>query len=256
MPTRDRGSSRNNLYYYGQVDMKRKSKVSCFPCQGNKGMEMLLSSVTGQRLMAMFDILLDHFGHQRWWPGDSAFEMMVGAILTQNTNWKNVEKAIENLKFENLLSVKAMRTMSLQDLAEEIRPAGYYNIKAGRLKNLINFIWQKHKGDLVYLLNQEPHVLREQLLSVKGIGPETVDSILLYAARHPVFVIDTYTYRILNRHEMVGNEVSYDDLQELFMHHLPEDATLFNEFHALIVKTGKEYCRKKPRCNECPLEKW
>jgi endonuclease-3 related protein len=219
-------------------------------------MEMLLPSLTGQRLMAMFDMLLDHFGHQHWWPGDSAFEMMVGAILTQNTNWKNVEKAIENLKFDNILSVKAIQTISVQDLAEKIRPAGYFNIKAGRLKNLINFIWQRHRGDLSHLLDQKTHILREQLLSVKGIGPETADSIILYAAQRPVFVIDTYTYRILNRHEMVDNMVSYDDLQELFMYHLPEDATLFNEFHALIVKTGKEYCRKKPRCNVCPLEKW
>jgi endonuclease-3 related protein len=206
--------------------------------------------------MSMFDILLGYFGHQHWWPGDSAFEMMVGAVLTQNTNWKNVEKAVDNLKSEGLLSLEALQKLSLSKLAEKIRPAGYYNIKAKRLKNLIQFIWEQYEGDLNGLLNEETQALREGLVSVKGIGPETADSMVLYAAHRPIFVIDAYTHRILARHDMVDNEASYYDLQEIFMSHLPEDTALFNEFHALIVKTGKEFCRKKPLCEGCPLEGW
>ncbi len=206
--------------------------------------------------MAMFEILFGHFGPQHWWPGDSPFEMMVGAVLTQNTNWKNVEKAIDNLKSKGLLSVDAIHRTPLPELAEKIRPAGYFNIKAKRLKNLIQFIYEQYDGDLNVLLGEETRKLREGLLSIKGVGPETADSMVLYAAGRPIFVIDTYTHRILSRHGMADNEVSYYELQEIFMNHLPEDSALFNEFHALIVKTGKAFCRKKPFCSECPLEGW
>ena len=215
-----------------------------------------MPSTIDQRLMGMFNILLKHFGHQNWWPGDSAFEMMVGAILTQNTNWKNVEKAIDNLKSKDLLAVSTIEKVPAPKLAEIIRPAGYFNIKAGRLKNLIHFIVETYEGDVNSLLKEDTQALREGLLSVKGIGPETADSIVLYAAKRPVFVIDAYTHRILSRHGLIDDEASYYDLQELFMGHLPEDVSLFNEFHALIVKTGKEFCRKKSLCEQCPLEKW
>lgn len=221
-----------------------------------KRKDTILSASTDQRLMAMYKILLKHFGPQNWWPGDSTFEMMVGAVLTQNTNWKNVEKALDNLKSDGLVSVDAIHKIPLPELAEKIRPAGYFNIKAKRLKNLIQFIWEQYDGDLDALLNEGTQTLREGLLSVKGVGPETADSMVLYAAERPVFVIDTYTHRILSRHGMVDNEVSYYDLQEIFMNDLPEDAALFNEFHALIVRTGKEFCRKTPLCSECPLEGW
>jgi len=204
----------------------------------------------------MFSLLLDHFGPQDWWPAETAFEVMVGAVLTQNTNWKNVEKAILNLKDKGLLSFDALCTLAVEDLAQEIRPAGYYNIKAKRLLNLIDFISTRYDGDLTRFLGEETRALREGLLSVKGVGPETADSIVLYAARRPVFVIDTYTHRILNRHGMAEDEATYHDLQELFADHLPEDLALFNEFHALIVQAGKHYCRKNPLCDECPLEKW
>ncbi|MBW2608969.1 MAG: endonuclease III domain-containing protein [Deltaproteobacteria bacterium] len=204
----------------------------------------------------MFDLLLNHFGPQYWWPGETVLEIMTGAILTQNTNWKNVEKAIGNLKKENLLSVEALRAISRTSLAEKIRPAGYFNVKAGRLKNLIDFIVKRYKGDLKGLLNEETVGLREGLLTVKGVGPETADSIVLYAAQRPVFVIDTYTHRILNQHGLADDQATYYDLQELFMDNLPEDVMLFNEFHALIVKTGKEYCRRKPLCESCPLAGW
>ena len=211
---------------------------------------------TGQRLMEMFDMLLKHFGPQNWWPAETELEMMVGAILTQNTNWKNVEKAIKNLKNENLLSMDSLKSLPVNDLAEKIRPAGYFNIKANRLGNMINFIVEKYDGDVSNFLSGETGVLRKGLLSVKGIGPETADSILLYAARRAIFVIDTYTYRILNRHGMVEDQSSYDELQGLFMDNLPDDPSLFNEFHAVIVKAGKEYCRRKPLCNRCPLKQW
>jgi endonuclease-3 related protein len=211
---------------------------------------------TGRELMEMFDLMLAHFGPQKWWPADTALEMIVGAVLTQNTSWKNVEKAIANLKGKGLLSVTGLHAMSPGDLAEEIRPAGYFNVKAKRLKNLIAFIVERYDADLSALLADETGRLREGLLSVKGIGPETADSILLYAAHRPVFVVDAYTFRILARHGMVDESAGYEALQSLFVDHLPDDAGLFNEFHALMVQTGKAYCRRTPRCTECPLESW
>jgi len=204
----------------------------------------------------MFDLLLNHFGSQDWWPADTELEMMVGAVLTQNTNWKNVEKAISNLKRKRLLSLNCLHAIPVAALAEQIRPAGYFNIKSKRMKNLIDFIWDRYQGDLSELLSDGTEALREGLLSVNGIGPETADSILLYAARIPVFVVDAYTHRILRRHGMTDEQVTYQELQALFMDHLPEDPALFNEFHALIVKTGKECCRRKPICKGCPLEEW
>ena len=206
--------------------------------------------------MDMFQLLLDRFGPQDWWPGETALEMMIGAVLTQNTNWKNVEKALKHLKDRHLLSLDGIRSLSTLELAERIRPVGYYNVKAKRLKNLIEFIVDRCHGDLPALLKEETGVLREGLLSVKGIGPETADSILLYAAGRPIFVIDAYTHRILSRHSMIDDQATYDELQAFFMNHLPDDPDLFNEFHALIVRTGKEYCRKKPLCHGCPLNTW
>jgi len=215
-----------------------------------------VSSPTGQHLTEMFDLLFAHFGPQNWWPAETELEVMVGAVLTQNTNWKNVERAIENLKKSDFLSVDALHFLSVPELAEEIRPAGYFNIKAKRLKNLIEFIMERYRGDLSSFLDAETQDLREGLLSVKGIGPETADSILLYAATRPVFVIDAYTHRILMRHGMAEEAATYYELQELFMGHLPEDPIFFNEFHAMIVQAGKEYCRRRPLCASCPLERW
>ena len=216
---------------------------------------MTLKTPTSRKLTEMFNLLLDHYGPRNWWPAETELEMMVGAILTQNTNWKNVEKAIENLKNANLISLKALSSVAISKLAQEIRPAGYYNIKAKRLKNLINFIVNHYDGNIDDLQEEETDSLRQGLLSVNGIGPETADSILLYAANRPVFVIDAYTHRILNRHNMIEDQSTYQELQDLFMDNLPEDASLFNEFHALIVETAKDFCKKKPLCEECPLEK-
>ncbi|MBW2030936.1 MAG: endonuclease III domain-containing protein [Deltaproteobacteria bacterium] len=219
--------------------------------------QLSLITKRGEQLMEMYEILLSRFGPQYWWPGETELEVMVGAVLTQNTNWKNVERAIKRLKEEDMLSLRALHSLSIQDLARMIRPAGYYNVKARRLKNLVRFVLERCGEDLSLFLNQETDELRDGLLSVKGIGEETADSILLYAARRPVFVIDAYTYRILSRHGMVVEQSSYSELQSLFMDNLPRDRELYGEFHALIVRTGKEFClSSKPKCRGCPLGHW
>ncbi len=207
-----------------------------------------------ESLEEIYRRMLEHFGPQHWWPGDTPFEIMVGAILTQNTNWQNVGKAISNLKAAGVLSFPALSALGREELAEYIRPAGYYNIKAGRLQNLFAMIEEQWGGDPDTLLLQPAAVLREQLLSVRGIGPETADSILLYAAEQPFFVVDAYTHRILLRHELIPEDCDYCQMQELFMDNLAEDTALFNEYHALLVQVGKRFCKKsKPLCRDCPL---
>ncbi len=209
---------------------------------------------TAEQLQEMYERLYGHFGAQDWWPGETPFEVMVGAILTQNTNWKNVERAIDNLKRAGILSLAAMSELPLELLAEYIRPAGYYNIKAVRLQNFFTLLNEQWDGDLEFFLSQSRDTLREQLLSVKGIGPETADSMVLYAAHLPIFVVDAYTHRILTRHELIDESFDYHAIQELFMDNLEEDPRLFNEYHALIVQVGKECCKKsKPACADCPL---
>lgn len=215
-----------------------------------------ITTPTGKRLMEMYERLWKSYGPQNWWPAKGAFEVIVGAVLTQNTNWKNVERAIKNLKEKNLLSLRAIYETPVSYLEELIRPAGYYRIKAKRLKNLIQFIAENYGFDLDGFLKENHQKLREELISVKGIGPETADSILLYACLKPLFVVDAYTYRVLKRHNMVEDEKTYSELQALFMEHLPEDVALYNEFHALIVKVGKEHCKNTPRCDGCPLNGW
>lgn len=204
--------------------------------------------------MTVYSQMADHFGPQHWWPGDTPFEIMVGAILTQNTNWQNVEKAIANLKEAGDFSFASLASLPREKLAGLIRPAGYYNIKADRLAHLFAMINGQWDGDLDWFLQQPLSVLREQLLGVKGIGPETADAILLYAAGQPIFVVDTYTHRILSRHGIIPDEFGYFDIQELLMDNMEENTDLFNEYHALLVQTGKHFCRKtKPRCENCPL---
>lgn len=210
--------------------------------------------VQAERLEHLYRIIYEHFGPQGWWPGESPFEVVVGAILTQNTNWKNVEKAITNLRDAGLLSLPALLELPQALLAEYIRPAGYYNVKAGRLRNLLTLIEEQYDGSLEALLALPLEVLREQLLGVKGIGPETADSIALYAAGKPIFVVDTYTHRILLRHNLIDEDTDYHALQELFMDSLPVDVGLYGEFHALLVRTGNQFCKKtNPRCDSCPL---
>lgn len=203
----------------------------------------------------IYQLLLDHFGVQRWWPADSAFEVMVGAVLTQNTNWSNVEKAIVNLKEHGLLSYEMLSQVDVEELAELIRPSGYYNLKAKRLKNLLAMIKEQYNGQLDTFLTDDFHNCRENLLEVKGVGPETADSILLYAAGHAVFLIDAYTHRVFSRHNLIPEETDYHSMQETFMTKLPEDIQLFNEYHALIVRVATTYCKKtNPLCENCPLQ--
>ncbi len=203
--------------------------------------------------MDIFNRLHGFFGPQNWWPGDTPFEIAVGAILTQNTNWGNVEKAIKNLKRNGKLSAKALHGMPREKLASLIKPAGYFNIKAKRLKHFLDFLAADYKGSMKRLGKEDLRTLRKRLLDVNGIGPETADSILLYATGKPVFVIDAYTKRVLQRHKLVPENATYHDMQSLFHDNLPPDVDLFNEYHALFVMLGKHYCRPKPRCGGCPL---
>lgn len=211
--------------------------------------------MTENKFKEIYSLLSQHFGPQGWWPGDSPFEIMVGAVLTQNTNWENVRKAITNLKEAEILSFAALSALSVDELAQFIKPSGYFNIKAKRLKNLLQMITERYQGQMELLFAEDLPAGREALLSVKGIGPETADSILLYAANHPIFVVDTYTHRIFSRHHLVAEESDYYSLQEAFHDKLPTQSALYNEYHALIVALGKDYCRKNnPRCTQCPLQ--
>ena len=208
-------------------------------------------------LLEMYNTLYRAFGPQHWWPGDTPFEISVGAILTQNTNWGNVENAIYNLKKQNALSAKALHEMSVKKLSALIRPAGYFNIKAKRLKFFIDFLMNDYHGSMKKMRDENVQTLRAKLLRINGIGQETADSILLYALENPVFVIDAYTKRVLSRHGIIEHERPYEEFQELFHSSLKKDMKLFNEFHALFVRVGKTFCkRKKPLCENCPLLKF
>lgn len=210
---------------------------------------------TAAVIRSMYDTMLEALGPSHWWPGDSPFEIAVGAILTQNTNWKNVEQAITNLKDGGLLSPKAMHSLSSGELAQLIRPAGYFNIKAKRLLNFLEFLRVEADFELESLKAQELHELRPRILKVNGIGPETADAILLYALEYPTFVVDAYTYRMMGRHGLVWENMDYHELQALFMDALPEDVALYNEYHSLIVRIGKDWCKKKAGlCETCPLK--
>lgn len=202
----------------------------------------------------IFEKLYRFFGPQGWWPAESPFEVCVGAILTQNANWKNVEKAIENLKKQNLLTPEALYQLSEREIAEFIKPSGFYNLKAKRLKNFLKFLFENYQGDLKRMKEENPETLRRKLLEVKGLGPEAVDSILLYALDMPLFVVDAYTYRILFRHRLCPEETTYEELQNIFHENLERDIELYKEFHALLVACGKNFCKKKePLCEPCPL---
>jgi endonuclease-3 related protein len=213
-----------------------------------------VKDVSSKELLTIYDTLLRFFGEQGWWPADTPFEVMVGAVLTQNTAWRNVERAITNLKEEDVLTPLGLRRIDEARLAELIRPAGYYNIKAKRLKSLIEFLDRGYGGDLIKMFSEPLSSLREEILTVKGIGPETADSILLYAGEKPIFVVDAYTRRILSRHGMITDGASYGDIQGLFMRSLPKDVSLYKEYHALFVQLAKTFCKTTPHCAECPLE--
>jgi endonuclease-3 related protein len=206
-------------------------------------------------LLKIYKKLYKAFGPQHWWPGKTPFEIAVGAILTQNTNWGNVEKAIHNLQRHSSLSAKTIHKMPAGILSGLIRPAGYFNIKAKRLKHFVDFLVNDYHGSVKKMKCEDMHSLREKLLGINGIGPETADSILLYALEKPVFVIDAYTKRILSRHGIMRHENPYEKFQEFFHLGLKRDVKLFNEYHALFVKVGKTFCKRgEPLCKECPLK--
>jgi endonuclease-3 related protein len=225
----------------------------------------------------IYKTLLKFYGPQGWWPGDSSFEVVVGAILTQNTSWQNVEKAINNLKSKNLLDPHKIHRTPAKKLASHLTPSGYFNIKSKRLKSTLKYLIERYDGNLKRMSRRQLHPLREELLQVNGIGKETCDSILLYALNKPIFVVDAYTKRIFSRLGLISENATYDETQEFFMNNINDvdswgrqngdritnhqsritnpasRITVFNEYHALIVRHGKILCRKKPLCNECPL---
>ncbi len=207
--------------------------------------------------MAFYGAMSGALGPMSWWPAKTPFEVIVGAILTQNTAWTNVEKAIENLRRERLLTPLAIDRVSVRRLARLVRSSGYFRQKARKLKSFVGFMRKEFGGSLGRMFKTPTNKLREMLLVVHGIGPETADSILLYAGNHGVFVVDAYTRRILSRHGVVKENAGYEDIRAMFEERLPRNSRLYNEYHALIVNTGKNWCRtKNPKCGECPLGKY
>jgi endonuclease III related protein len=241
--------------------------------------------ITRSEILSYYRALLSHWGPQNWWPAQSRFEVIVGAYLTQNTNWSNVEKAVANLRRARLLSVKGIREVPLGKLEQLIRPSGYFRQKALKLKTFVSFLDSCYSGSLDRVFSQPVEKLRAELLSLHGVGPETADSILLYAGNHPVFVVDAYTRRVLERHGIITAKTRYDDIRLLIEQAVsnaepesltvdqhgadsrhpvsrmsrmsrPELAQHYNELHALIVRAGNLYCRRTPKCEGCPLRKF
>jgi len=203
--------------------------------------------------LELYNRLLSHFGPQEWWPADTPFEVVIGAILTQNTSWTNVERAIANLKEEEVLNAEALHEIPERRLAVLLRPAGYFNVKARRTKAFMSFLHEAYGGSLDAMFRQPLPRLRGQLLDIHGIGPETADSILLYAGRYPVFVIDAYSTRIFTRHDLIDGRVGYREIQSRVMSHIPPDVEVYQEYHALLVRLGKIHCKRTPECSGCPL---
>ena len=215
-------------------------------------------------LMGMYAAMAGHFCPCRWWPGDSPFEVVVGAVLTQNTAWRNVEKALARLRALDALRPAALWALPPEVLQEALRPSGFFRLKAERLRNLLDYMrsfagWDTPPGDasLDFMRSRPGEELRRELLAVRGIGPETADCILLYALGHPSFVADAYTRRIFSRHGLLPEDASYERMRDFFMQALPLDTKLFNEYHALVVRTGNTFCRKSvPLCSQCPLQRF
>ncbi len=205
------------------------------------------------QLLGIYDRLYDAYGPQRWWPGETPFEVIVGAILTQSAAWTNVEKAIANLKAAGAMSPQGIDRLRAEELARAVYPTGYFNAKAGKLKAFVEMVRASFGGELERMLAAPQEELRRRLLATHGIGPETADSILLYAAGRPVFVVDAYTRRLFSRLGVAPARDTYDSWRALFMSNLKADARLFNEYHALIVRHGKEACRREPLCSTCSL---
>jgi len=207
-----------------------------------------------QVLMDYYRLMEKHFGPTHWWPGDTPFEIAIGAILTQNTAWTNVEKAIANLKREKLLKPAAILACPTEKLEVALRPSGYFRQKTERVRRFSQYLTDHYAGSMTRMAKRPLEELRHELLAINGIGPETADDILLYACDKPIFVIDAYTKRILTRHGLVDDKATYHQMQELFHNNLKQDVKLFAEYHGLIVWTGKYFCKTKPQCAGCPLE--
>jgi endonuclease-3 related protein len=203
-------------------------------------------------LEQLYEKLYSQYGPRNWWPADTRFEVIIGAILTQNTSWSNVEKAISNLKSANMLEPEKLKMVHIKTLEKAVHPSGYFRQKARRLKDFNNYLIDQYNGDLDKMFSRPLDELRKEMLQQKGIGPETADSILLYAGNKPIFVIDAYTRRLIGRLGL-SDKLTYEDLQVFFMENLPEDVQLFNEYHALIVVFVKNICRPKPVCDHCFL---
>ncbi len=202
-------------------------------------------------LLHTYQKLLNHYGPRNWWPAETPFEVVIGAILTQNTNWNNVEKAIANLRKGEALTLGAILNLPLETLEQLIRPSGFFRQKAERLQLFCRYLQEHHQGSLEHLFDRELNLVREELLQLKGIGPETADSILLYAGQRLSFVVDAYTYRLFGRLGILSGKEKYSAVRELFMSNLRQDVQLYNEYHALIVIHCKNFCRKKPLCDSC-----
>jgi len=203
--------------------------------------------------MKIYRTLRQAFGHRGWWPGETPFEVMVGAVLTQRTNWGNVEKAIANLRDAGLMAPDALARTEPERLQALVRPAGYYRQKTARLLRLVTWLMDRAGGDIEALREVPTDELRAELLALSGIGPETADSILLYAFGRATFVVDAYTKRIMARHELIDSACTYDELKDFFESNLPADVELFKDYHAQLVELGKRYCRTVPLCGTCPL---
>lgn len=203
--------------------------------------------------MQVHRTLFTALGPLEWWPGESPFEVMVGAVLVQNTSWRNVERAIENLREARVLEPHRLAAVAAAELEELIRPAGYFRVKARRLRNLVEFVVDRYDGSLDAMRAVETSQLRAELLAVHGVGPETADSILLYAFDKPVMVVDAYTHRTWARHGWIDYEADYHRLQEQIAGELPDDAPLLNEMHAELVHVGHHWCKRVPLCEACPL---
>lgn len=216
----------------------------------------MAASLLRERLLELYRRLLNTFGPQGWWPGETPFEVALGAILTQNTNWQNVSRVIDALKAEGNLDPVRLGEMTEAELAKHFRPAGYYNLKARRVRNFLDFFVARFGSSMQNMAEEDWEPLRDELLGLHGIGPETADSILLYALHKPTFVVDAYTFRILSRHGLAADPCSYEELRQFFMDRLPPEVPLYQEFHALLVRLGKEFCRPQSRCLGCPLENW
>lgn len=204
--------------------------------------------------MRVYESLRARFGPAGWWPAESAFEVCVGAILTQNTAWSNVEKTLAGLRARGLLSFERLSRVPRARLSSLLRSSGTYNVKGRRLRAFLAFLGAEYQGRVDGMRAELPPVLRRKLLAVPGIGPETADAIALYAAEHPLFVVDAYTRRVFERLGSLRGGETYDEVQSFFSERLPQEAALFNDYHAQIVKLGKEHCRKRPLCVGCPLD--